>query len=72
MNMVSLLTLVLVMKFGITPTNQSVEYGWIGGIVVVLVCIVVLGWAVWNSKRETPEMKAVEEQLAKASAGISE
>ena len=71
MNMVSLLTLVIVMKFGFVKTNQSVTGGWIVAIVVVVLALAALAWAVWNSKRETPEMLAVEKELAEKSAGAN-
>jgi K(+)-stimulated pyrophosphate-energized sodium pump len=70
MNMVSLLVLVLVMKFGVTQTNQSVDLGWILGLVIGLVAIVAILWAVRNSKKESPEMIEAEKMLeAKANAG---
>jgi K(+)-stimulated pyrophosphate-energized sodium pump len=65
MNMVSLLTLVLIMKFGFFHTELSVG-GWVLPTVVVVVCVVALGWAVWQSKRVSPAMleaeRALEEQ----------
>ncbi len=65
MNMVSLLTLVLVMKFGFFHTDQSVG-GWVLPTIVVVACLAVLGWAVWQSKRVSPAMleaeRALEEQ----------
>jgi K(+)-stimulated pyrophosphate-energized sodium pump len=69
MNMVSLLVLVLVMKFGVTPTDQSVPLGWILGLVVGLGSIVAIFWAVNKSKKESPEMIEAEKMLeAKANA----
>jgi len=67
MNMVSLLTLVLVMKFGFVRTTQSVAGGWIVAAVVVTVSLIAIGWSVWNSKRESPEMLAIERELAEKS-----
>jgi K(+)-stimulated pyrophosphate-energized sodium pump len=65
MNMVSLLTLVLVMKFGfVRPEGSTSTAGYGVAAVVVLVCIGALGWSVWNSKRESEEMLAIERELA--------
>jgi K(+)-stimulated pyrophosphate-energized sodium pump len=63
MNMVSLLVLVLVMKFGVTQTNQSIDSGWILGLVVGVIAIVAILWAVRNSKKESPEMLEAEKML---------
>ena len=63
MNMVSLLVLVLVMKFGVTPTEQSVPDGWILGLVVGLGSIAAIFWAVRKSKKESPEMIEAEKML---------
>ncbi len=63
MNMVSLLVLVLVMKFGVTQTNQSVANGWILGLIVGLGSIVAILWAVNKSKKESPEMIEAEKML---------
>jgi K(+)-stimulated pyrophosphate-energized sodium pump len=69
MNMVSLLVLVLVMKFGVTQTDQSVGGGWILGLIVGLIAIVAILWAVRNSKKESAEMIEAEKMLeAKANA----
>ena len=42
------------------PTN------WRVGIVVAAVAVVAILWAVWNSKRESAEMKALDEELSQA------
>jgi K(+)-stimulated pyrophosphate-energized sodium pump len=56
MNMVSLLTLGLVIKYNIiTPADG--QMGRIIGILVSLVGIGAIGWALWQSKRETEEMR---------------
>jgi K(+)-stimulated pyrophosphate-energized sodium pump len=69
MNMVSLLVLVLVMKFGVTSTPESISGGWILGLIVGLVSIAAIFWAVRNSKKESPEMIEAEKMLeAKANA----
>ncbi len=71
MNMVSLLVLVLVMKFGVVHTEQSIPYGWILGLVVGLGSIVAIFWAVNKSKKESPEMIEAEKMLeAKANEAV--
>jgi K(+)-stimulated pyrophosphate-energized sodium pump len=63
MNMVSLLALPLVMRYNISAKAEgfvqdvSPTTGWIVGAV----CLAALVWAVWQSKRETPEMKMMDE-----------
>ncbi len=56
MNMVSLLTLGLVLQFNtISPASGTPENMWalrtIGGLAAVI-CALAIGWAVWQSKRE--------------------
>jgi hypothetical protein len=70
MNMVSLLVLVLVMKFGVFHVEGvSVPSGWILGLIVGLLSIVAIFWAVRKSKKESPEMIEAEKLLeAKANA----
>ena len=63
MNMVSLLVLVLVMKFGVSSTEQSVGGGWILGLIVGIVAIGAIFWAVAKSKKESPEMIEAEKML---------
>jgi K(+)-stimulated pyrophosphate-energized sodium pump len=63
MNMVSLLALPLVMRYNIGAKVSAFipqvdpKIGWI----VSAVCLAALAWAVWQSKRETPEMKMMDE-----------
>jgi K(+)-stimulated pyrophosphate-energized sodium pump len=63
MNMVSLITLPLVMKFNISAkVSETIKevnptIGWIIGAVALLA----IGWAVWQSKRETEEMRQMDE-----------
>ena len=64
MNMVSLLTLVPVMKFGLFRTDQSVQNGWIIALVVIAICLTAIGYAVFMSRVETKEMLAIEAELA--------
>jgi K(+)-stimulated pyrophosphate-energized sodium pump len=63
MNMVSLLVLVIVMKYGVTQTAESVSGGWVLGLVIGLVSIVAILWAVRNSKKESAEMIEAEKML---------
>ncbi|MDF1613052.1 sodium-translocating pyrophosphatase [Melioribacteraceae bacterium 09-Me] len=59
MNMVSLLTLGLILHFGITsPKNDSLFIG----IIAVIIFIVAIGWAIWQSKRETNEHEEIPAQ----------
>jgi len=59
MNMVSLLALGLVIKYNlITGTS-----GRLIGFAVAVLCAVAIGWAIWQSKRESKEMKELELQL---------
>ena len=53
MNMVSLLTLGIVMKFTLFPKDGAESEKWIG-VVGALVCAGLIAWAVVNSKKETP------------------
>ncbi len=53
MNMVSLLILGLVLNYNIlAPKSGSIMIG----VVVSIFCIAALFWAVWQSKKETPEL----------------
>ncbi|HET7838458.1 MAG TPA: sodium/proton-translocating pyrophosphatase, partial [Rectinemataceae bacterium] len=63
MNMVSLLVLVIVMNFGFVRIDPSATASYVLAGVVVAVCLGVLAWAVWQSKRVTPEMLEVERCL---------
>jgi K(+)-stimulated pyrophosphate-energized sodium pump len=63
MNMVSLIALPLVMRYNISadvlrlaPDPQP-AVGWIVGAL----CLLAIAWAIWQSKRETEEMKQVDE-----------
>ncbi len=56
MNMVSLLTLGVVLKYNIIDGREV--GGWKIGLVAALVCVVAIAWAVWQSKRETEDMQS--------------
>ena len=62
MNMVSLLTLGLVLKFNVIEPSSGTG-GRVIGILVVLICIAAIAWSIWQSKRETKEMKEMEQQF---------
>ena len=50
MNMVSLLVLGIILKFSlIDPTSKT----YVVGFIMVVICIAAIGWAVWQSKRES-------------------
>ncbi len=62
MNMVSLLGLGLVVQYNVV--NADSKIGFIVGTLAAAGCLVALGWAVWNSKRETEEMRQIEAELS--------
>jgi K(+)-stimulated pyrophosphate-energized sodium pump len=53
MNMVSLLTLGIVMKFTLYP-KEGADSDKVIGVIGALICAALIGWAVVNSKKETP------------------
>jgi K(+)-stimulated pyrophosphate-energized sodium pump len=58
MNMVSLLGLGLVLSYnvmGINPAGQPTN-GAVG-LIIAFVAVLLILWAVWQSKRETAEMR---------------
>jgi K(+)-stimulated pyrophosphate-energized sodium pump len=59
MNMVSLLALGVVMKYNVINGTSG---RWIG-LLVALVCAATIGWAVWQSKRESKELQEMEKQF---------
>ena len=64
MNMVSLLALPLVIKYNIVDGNvsQAVGYG------VLLIAVAAIAWSWWQSKRETDEMRKMDEEFAQQAA----
>jgi K(+)-stimulated pyrophosphate-energized sodium pump len=70
MNMVSLLALSLVLTYGVNSPSADSSSKWIG-LIVALVCFAVIWWAVWQSKRETAEMKQVGAELEAATGGTA-
>jgi K(+)-stimulated pyrophosphate-energized sodium pump len=70
MNMVSLLGLGLVLKYNVVkegPLGQEARP--MIGLVVAILCLLTISWAVWQSKRESAEMKEMDAELSKASGG---
>jgi K(+)-stimulated pyrophosphate-energized sodium pump len=59
MNMVSLLTLGLVLKFNITKPNIS-GTDLLTGILVAVIAAVAIGWAIYQSKKESGDLVAEE------------
>jgi K(+)-stimulated pyrophosphate-energized sodium pump len=59
MNMVSLLALGVVMKYNVINGTST---RWIG-LLVALVCAATIGWAIWQSKRESKELLEMEKQF---------
>jgi K(+)-stimulated pyrophosphate-energized sodium pump len=59
MNMVSLLTLGLVLKFNITKANIS-GTDLLTGIVVAVIAAAAIGWAIYQSKKETDDFMTEE------------
>jgi len=59
MNMVSLITLGVVIKYNVVSGTES----RIIGVLVALVCLFAIGWAVWQSKRESKELQEMEKQF---------
>ena len=62
MNMVSLITLGVVMKYTVIDDKLPTQSRVIG-LLIGLVCLVVIGWAVLQSKRESKELQEMEKQF---------
>src|SRR5207237_356431 len=62
MNMVSLLVLPLVIQYNIADGTGSRFIGFL----VIIVAAAAIGWAWWQSKRETPEMRQMDEEFSRA------
>ena len=63
MNMVSLLTLGIIMKWTLFPVEGR-ESNKIIGVIAALICIAAIAWAVYKSKQETPGLVSEEELAA--------
>jgi K(+)-stimulated pyrophosphate-energized sodium pump len=59
MNMVSLLALGVVIKYNLISGTVS----RISGVLIALLCAVAIGWAIWQSKRESKELQEMEKQF---------
>jgi K(+)-stimulated pyrophosphate-energized sodium pump len=59
MNMVSLLALGVVIKYNLISGTTS----RIAGVLIALLCAVTIGWAIWQSKRESKELQEMEKQF---------
>jgi K(+)-stimulated pyrophosphate-energized sodium pump len=71
MNMVSLLVLPLVLKFnypGIPVQTERPQYSSLVGLAVLIVAAMAIAWSWWQSKRESAEMKQMDEEFARAAA----
>jgi K(+)-stimulated pyrophosphate-energized sodium pump len=70
MNMVSLLGLGLVLQYNVVGINPHAAgtTRWVGALVAVVGALVV-AWAIWQSKRETVEMKEVDAELSATTKG---
>jgi K(+)-stimulated pyrophosphate-energized sodium pump len=71
MNMVSLLALPLVISYGVVPTEQNEHPNWAVGIVVIMVAALCIGWAWWQSKHESTEMRQMDEEFERAAAAAT-
>ncbi|MDP4176026.1 MAG: sodium-translocating pyrophosphatase [Bacteroidota bacterium] len=56
MNMVSLLTLGLVLQYNLMAPKFDLPSSRIIGTIIAIICAFAIGWAVWQSKRENEEM----------------
>ena len=70
MNMVSLLGLGLVLRYNLVREGplQADAKPWVGLVIAVL-CLATISWAVWQSKRESAEMKEMDAELSRAAGG---
>jgi K(+)-stimulated pyrophosphate-energized sodium pump len=64
MNMVSLLILPLVMQYNLSDGSSG--WSWVLGPLVVLIAVAAVGWSWWQSKRESSEMRAMDEEFERA------
>lgn len=69
MNMVSLLTLGIIMKWTLFPVEGR-ESNKVIGIIAALICIAAIAWAVYKSKQETPGLVSDEELQATIKAEV--
>jgi Na+/H+-translocating membrane pyrophosphatase len=67
MNMVSLLALPLVIQYNLV--NATVNRTT--GLYILLVAVAAVGWSWWQSKRESSEMRKMDEEFSAAAAGLT-
>jgi K(+)-stimulated pyrophosphate-energized sodium pump len=70
MNMVSLLVLPLVIEYSmVDASGKDSTWRWsIGGLVVLVIALGAVAWSWFQSKRETSEMRQMDEEFARAAA----
>jgi K(+)-stimulated pyrophosphate-energized sodium pump len=68
MNMVSLLALTLVTQYNIVSGTLDKRVG----LAILAVAILAIGWSWWQSKRETAEMRQMDEEFSRAAAAAAE
>ncbi|HLO67189.1 MAG TPA: sodium-translocating pyrophosphatase [Holophaga sp.] len=61
MNMVSLLTLGVLMKFTLFPVAGQLDGNKVGGIIGAAICVAAIVWSIIKSKQETPGLIADED-----------
>jgi len=64
------LVLPLVLQYGLI-SETGARIGPIG-LAVALVALVAVGWSWWQSKRESPEMRKMDEEFTRAAAGAAD
>jgi K(+)-stimulated pyrophosphate-energized sodium pump len=68
MNMVSLLALPLVIKYNVVNGTLTDKEGYLTGGLVLLIALGAVGWAWYQSKSESAEMKQMDAEFEKAAA----
>jgi K(+)-stimulated pyrophosphate-energized sodium pump len=68
MNMVSLLALTLVTQYNIVSGTLDKRVG----LAILAVAVLAIGWSWWQSKRETAEMRQMDEEFSRAAAAAAE
>ncbi|MEI7811829.1 MAG: sodium-translocating pyrophosphatase [Ignavibacteria bacterium] len=71
MNMVSLLTLGLILNYNLMPPKPRLPGTYVIGIIISLLCAAAIAWAVWKSKQENKGLGNVDEMFGEGSANGS-
>jgi K(+)-stimulated pyrophosphate-energized sodium pump len=71
MNMVSLLALPMVIKYNIINGTLTEKEGYLTGGLVLLISFGAVGWAWYQSKSESAEMKQMDAEFEKAAADLN-